>query len=108
MATFARQPTRRQALHDLRQQSVLLALDPRVQRRRVIAGLAPAPRTCAMIGPPSSAGVDEVDGHAADLHAVRERLRGRVDAGERGQQRRVRVDDAQRKAIDEVRASARA
>ena len=44
--------------------------------------------------------VDEVDGAAGDFHAVRDRLRLRVDAGKRGQQRRMDVQDA-------VRASAR-
>ena len=36
---------------------------------------------------------DEVHGRAGDLHAVRERLVLRIDAGERRQQRRMDVED---------------
>ena len=48
-------------------------------------------------------GVDEVHGAAGDAHAVRERLRLRVDAGERGEERGVDVDDAVRERVEEDR-----
>ena len=57
-----------------------------------------------MIGPPSSERVDEVDGHAGDLDARRERVADGVCAGEGGQQRRVQVDDAAREGRQHRRA----
>ena len=53
---------------------------------------------CRMIGPGVHARVDEVHGHAEDLHAVVERLLDRAQPGEGGQQRRVDVDDAPRRS----------
>jgi len=46
--------------------------------------------------------VDEVDGDAEDLHAVRERLADRVESRERRQQRRVDVEDAVGEAGQEL------
>jgi hypothetical protein len=47
------------------------------------------------------AGLDVVHGHAEHLRPVRERLLDRAQPGERGQQRRVHVDDAPDKALEE-------
>ena len=101
--TLARHEARRQAPEPPRGSSaVLLALDSRVQRGRIVGGQH-RDRHLRDDRPAVEARVDEVNRHAGDLHAVRDRLRRRIDAGERGQQRRVRVDDPQRIAIDEVR-----
>ena len=59
---------------------------------------------CSTIGPPSSSGVDEVHGGAGDAHAVLERLPLRVEAGKRRQQRRMDVEDAVRKRVEQRRA----
>ena len=55
----------------------------------------------AIIGPGVDALVDEVDRHAEDLDAVRERLLDRADAREGRQQRGVDVDDPLREAREE-------
>ena len=47
---------------------------------------------------------DEVHRHAADLDAVLDRLTLRVEAGERGQQRRVDVQDGVAESVEERRA----
>ena len=76
---------------------------PPAAAARARAGAAPpAPRRVARVRqldralqdhrPGVDAGVDEVDGHAEHLHAVRERLLDRAQPWERRQQRRVDVD----------------
>src|SRR6185312_2414412 len=67
--TLARVETRRQAANHIRQHAVLFALNSRVERARVIArehrdGDLRDDRTAVQ------AGIDEVNRHSADLHAV--------------------------------------
>ena len=47
--------------------------------------------------------VDQVHGHPGDRHPVRERLADRVEARERGKQRRMHVDDPVAKPAHELR-----
>ena len=47
------------------------------------------------------AGVDEMDGHAEDLHAIRKRLLDRTKPREGGQERGMHIDDRARKAREE-------
>ena len=86
--------------HDLGQQLVL----ERLQGRAHGGGVRRVGQLDGALGDDRArvdALVDEVDGHAEDLHAVGERLLDRADARERGQQRRVHVDHPAREAREE-------
>src|SRR6185295_1640030 len=76
--TLARVETRRQAANHIRQEAVLFALNARVQRSRVVRG---EHRDWHLRDDRSTveARIDEVDRHTADLRAVRDRLRRRID-----------------------------
>ena len=101
--TLARQPTRRQAPDDARAAARCSSRWIRACSAAASSSSATGDRGLRDDRPAVEARVDEVHRDARELHAVRDRLRRRVDAGERRQQRRVRVDDAQRERVDEVR-----
>ena len=83
---------------------MLLDEDARRQRRHVVA-VEHRHRRLRDDRPGVAALVDEVHGAAGDARAVVERLLLRVDAGKRGQQRRVDVDHALRKRREKAAAS---
>ena len=81
----------------------------------MLHGLDPRPEVCLVIVGQDRHGllgddratverlVDEVDGHAGDPHPVRQRVANGVCARERGQQRRVGVEDAAAECIEHAR-----
>ena len=92
--------------HRPRQQLVLGRPDPFVERRLVVAG-QDRDRLLGHDRPAVERVVDEVDRAAGDRDAVRERVADGVGAGERRQQRRMRVEDPPAERGQDLRADDR-